>query len=383
MPNHDDISEDDQIRLDAVCEEFRTELCSEGTRPRIAEFVASVSDTLKQRLSDRLLGMELAYNARSADMPSIRDDSEVNQTRLNLQARVPRHIPSDTSKKTSLIPNEDSPETLIVQPISEKNKNLLANLNTNRSAQKNWSSSSGSASDADHIEAISPAYDDQHKYVVEEEIDRGGMGVVLKVRDLRLRRTIALKVIRGQESKETQSRKTIDEGMLHRFVREAQITGRLDHPGVVPIHELATDDENRLYFTMKFVEGETLKSVFQEHWQGSTHWTQSRVVDVIIRVCDTLAFAHSRGVIHRDLKPANIMVGKFGEVYVMDWGLAKALGEAESDLSELGAEQDESSSQQTMYGAAVGTPNYMPPANSTNWIFAQTCMLSEHFSMSC
>lgn len=361
MPDYEDISDDDQSRLDAVCKEFEIELTRDGAPPEISEFIASVPEILHEQLSDRLELIKLDYNSRSAETISIREIVNEEPSRLDPAKKIPRQIPSDSSTKTSAIPKDESPATLIVEPSSEKPANLLSKLISSPLDQSNRSSSSGPGSETDRIAEISPAYDDHHKYVVEEEIDRGGMGVVLKVRDLRLQRTIALKVIRGQENTESSSRKTIDECTLHRFVREAQITGRLDHPGVVPIHELATDDENRLYFTMKFVEGETLKSVFQEHWQGSTHWTQSRIVDVIIRVCETLAFAHSRGVIHRDLKPANIMVGKFGEAYVMDWGLAKVVGEAEADLGEFVEEQLDSSSHQTIYGAAVGTPYYMPP----------------------
>jgi len=368
MSDYQHISDDDQRLLDAICEEFEIELDKNGSRPQIADCVSRVQEPLRQRLSDRLLEIEQDDVACRAKTLSKFEPGVDHPSRLTAAVKAPRQIPADASKKTPAIPSEVSPETLIVQPISEQNRKLLSNKDGKRSTSENESPSSGSASDIDCIQTISPAYDDLHKYVVEEEIDRGGMGVVLKVRDLRLGRTIALKVIRGQENQESSSRRTIDQGMLHRFVREAQITGRLDHPGVVPIHELATDEENRLYFTMKFVEGETLKSVYQEHWNGSIQWTQSRIVDILIRVCETLAFAHSRGVIHRDLKPANIMVGKYGEVYVMDWGLAKVLGEAESDLSGLVTDQYESSSQHTMYGAAVGTPYYMAPEQAAGKI---------------
>ena len=367
MPDHEHISDDDKRLLDALCEEFERELHKNGSRPQIADFESRVQMPLRQQLSDRLHEIELDFLSRHANTLSIFEHDVDHQLRLTAAARAPRGIPSDPSRKTSAIPAEASHETLIVPQISGQNRKLLSNRDGKQPITEHGSSSSGSM-DINLIHTISPAYDDLHKYAVEEEIDRGGMGVVLKVRDLRLGRTIALKLILGQEDPESTFRRTVSESMLHRFVREAQITGRLDHPGVVPIHELATDEEDRLYFTMKFVEGETLKSVYRQHWSGSTHWTQSRVVDILIRVCETLAFAHSRDIIHRDLKPSNIMVGKYGEVYVMDWGLAKVLGEAESDLNEFAAKQDGSSSQQTMYGAAIGTPGYMAPEQAAGKI---------------
>ena len=211
------------------------------------------------------------------------------------------------------------------------------------------------------------------RYRAEGEIARGGMGSILRVHDETLRRDIAMKVVLDAKGR-PQLRDT--EGSLtpivRRFLEEAQVTAQLDHPGVVPVHELGLDAEGRLFFTMKLVKGKTLGEVFELVWQQSDDWTTTRAVQVFIRICDTLAFAHSKGVIHRDLKPANVMVGSFGEVYVMDWGLAKALGAgAEPDdvgvtpssmvrtdrLSEVREAQAE---QLTMAGSVIGTPSYMP-----------------------
>ncbi len=153
------------------------------------------------------------------------------------------------------------------------------------------------------------------------EIARGGMGAVLRVRDDVLARDLAMKVI--LEGAGTPA----SDPMTERFVTEARVTAHLDHPGVVPIHELGIDEGGRIYFTMKLVGGRTLAEILELVRRGDAHWTTQRAIALLIRVCDTLAFAHSRGVIHRDVKPANVMVGDFGEVYVMDWGLAKVLGE--------------------------------------------------------
>jgi WD40 repeat protein len=148
----------------------------------------------------------------------------------------------------------------------------------------------------------------------------------------------------------------------------------------VPVHEIGTDEHGRVYFTMRLVEGESLGAVLDKMNQGDTTWTQTRVVDALVKICDTLAFAHSRGVVHRDLKPANIMVGRFGETYVMDWGLAKVLPgrshpgperaarDKESVLpsisqgDEYGLAQDDAGpADLTAAGMVLGTPAFMPP----------------------
>src|SRR5262249_28924939 len=112
--------------------------------------------------------------------------------------------------------------------------------------------------------------------------------------------------------------------LCQRFVEEARVAGRLQHPGVVPVYALGEAGPGRPYFTMKLVEGRTLAELLRE--RAAPGPKLSRFLMIFEQVCQTLAYAHSKGVIHRDLKPANIMVGAFGEVQVMDWGLAKVLG---------------------------------------------------------
>ena len=118
----------------------------------------------------------------------------------------------------------------------------------------------------------------------------------------------------------------LDSRRLSRFLEEAQITGQLDHPGIVPVHELGLDDRGRVYFTMRSCAGATCGR--SSSWSSAQRraGTRTRALGVILKVCEAMAYAHAKGVIHRDLKPANIMVGRFGEVYVMDWGLARVLG---------------------------------------------------------
>ena len=212
------------------------------------------------------------------------------------------------------------------------------------------------------------------RYENRGEIAHGGMGAILEVWDADLRRTLAMKVIR-QSAPRTASE--IDGGLLARFLDEAQVTGQLEHPGIVPVHELGLDPDGRVYFTMPLIKGRTLSAVFELVEAGDEEWTMVRALDAILRACEALAYAHSKGVIHRDVKPDNIMVGEFGEVYVMDWGLAKVFTDdgpstAETEEPRKAVEgvttgsgarhgQRESSATRTVVGDVVGTPAYMPP----------------------
>src|SRR5688500_1375331 len=164
------------------------------------------------------------------------------------------------------------------------------------------------------------------RYQIEGEIGRGGMGAILRAFDPDLRRVLAMKVALEQDAA-TDARQR---QRLGRFLEEAQITGQLDHPGVVPVHELGLDAQGRLYFTMRLVRGQELGAIYELASKGRDDWSTVRVLGVLLKVCEAMAYAHSKGVIHRDLKPANVMVGRFGEVYVMDWGLAKVIGRDDS-----------------------------------------------------
>jgi formylglycine-generating enzyme required for sulfatase activity/serine/threonine protein kinase len=213
------------------------------------------------------------------------------------------------------------------------------------------------------------------RYQTRGEVARGGMGLILRVWDEDLRRELAMKVVLGESG--TAKTAEIAPKTLGRFLEEAQVTGQLDHPGIVPVHELGLDERGAVFFTMRLVRGRDLKEIFEHVHAGDSEWTLTRVLWVLLKVCDALAYAHSKGVIHRDLKPANIMVGRFGEVYVMDWGLARVLGQPdrhdlrlrteESNLSFVQSERRADASHSadsvlfTMDGDVVGTPAYMSP----------------------
>ena len=201
------------------------------------------------------------------------------------------------------------------------------------------------------------------RYLIENEIARGGMGAVLRAVDCDIRREVAVKYLLDQTNVAKKAR----------FVEEAQITGQLEHPNIVPIHELGVDGRQRLFFSMKMVKGRSLAQVLDELRQrpaAERDYSLPKLLTVLVGVCNALAYAHSRGVVHRDLKPANIMLGDFGEVYVMDWGLAKVVGREAADATVAsmslppGAQvltNRELEPDLTQEGSILGTPVYMPP----------------------
>jgi serine/threonine protein kinase len=211
-------------------------------------------------------------------------------------------------------------------------------------------------------------------FVFGKQIAKGGMGAILEGEDCKLGRTIAVKVMLDPHASSEQAR---------RFVQEAAVLGRLEHPNIVPIHDLGRDSEGALYYTMKLVKGRTLQDILndlrQEKKEALEHYTLDRLLTIFRKVCDALAFAHASNIIHRDLKPENVMVGEFGEVLVMDWGIAKLLGSNDEtrmrndevpdaahssfDIphSSFTAPSGTGSFTATMDGAVMGTPNYMSP----------------------
>lgn len=196
-------------------------------------------------------------------------------------------------------------------------------------------------------------------------LGRGGMGEVRLCRDERIGRNIALKVIRKSRASRARPRA--------RFEREAKIQGQLEHPAVVPVYDLGEGVDGRTYFTMKQVEGRSLDEVIKASRDGDAEilaeYPRQRLLEAFVRVCLTVEYIHERGVLHRDLKPSNVMLGKFGEVYLLDWGLAKLLSadSPDDDPDEVPSGGDTSAPTiaseegQTAAGELMGTPGYMAP----------------------
>jgi tetratricopeptide (TPR) repeat protein len=203
---------------------------------------------------------------------------------------------------------------------------------------------------------IDPGEEVGGRYRLGEEIARGGMGVVYAARDLVLDRDIGLKTLRQSPP--------AGSPLARRFREEARITGQLQHPGIPPVHDLGALADGRPFLAMKLIKGRTLADLLGER-PGPSH-DRARFVAVFEQICQAVGYAHAHRVIHRDLKPANVMVGAFGEVQVMDWGLAKVLtegrsagpGPEEAPGTEIRSPRD--AGEVTQAGAVVGTPAFMP-----------------------
>ena len=192
------------------------------------------------------------------------------------------------------------------------------------------------------------------RYELGERIGRGGMGAVYAARDAALDREVALKVLDL----------ALDDADAARLAREARILARLEHPGIVPVHDVGTLADGRVFYTMKRVRGLRL----DEHVRALDAGDASRGaagalaerLRLFARICDAVAFAHAHGVVHRDLKPENVMVGAFGEVLVLDWGIAKVLG-AGDEPPPAAMPARAGDAERTQPGAILGTPGYMAP----------------------
>jgi serine/threonine protein kinase/formylglycine-generating enzyme required for sulfatase activity len=215
------------------------------------------------------------------------------------------------------------------------------------------------------------------KYVRREAIGQGGMAQVFRAWDTRLHRELAVKVVR-----ETATNSDMV-GRLARFLSEAHVTARLEHPGIVPTYDLG-HGEDGLFFTMRLVRGRTLREVARLARRKEQGWTLTRALQVVLKVCETMAYAHGRGVVHRDLKPANVMVGEFGQVYVVDWGLA--LGRSQESGGAAASDAADSAALPTISheGMVLGTPSYMAPEQARGEsrgplldVYALGCILYE------
>ncbi len=209
-----------------------------------------------------------------------------------------------------------------------------------------------------------------HRYVIRKFHARGGIGEVWLAEDAEIGREVALKRLKPNH-----------EDARDRFLAEAQVTGQLEHPGIVPVHDLGLDDEGQPFYIMTFIRGRTLKDAIADYHADSapvrggragtepTEVHLCRLLEVFIRVCQATAYAHSRGVIHRDLKPDNVMLGEYGETLVLDWGMAKVQSQPDPPDSSAASSgsppavhlSPSGETPQTQAGQVMGTPSYMSP----------------------
>lgn len=207
-------------------------------------------------------------------------------------------------------------------------------------------------------QALRDTAPDAERYELGAPVGQGGMGTVYRAFDRTLEREVAVKVLRVGVT---------EPGTAARLEREARILARLEHPGIVPIHDAGTLPDGRIYYVMKLVRGERLERIAQTV-------PTAEVLRLFLRICETVGFAHAQGIVHRDLKPSNIMVGSFGEVLVLDWGIARLTRDPETDRrdappadSDVGTLGEGADPTDTAPGTVLGTPGYMAPEQAQGW----------------
>ncbi len=205
-------------------------------------------------------------------------------------------------------------------------------------------------------------FDGRERFEKLKLLGEGGLGEVVGALDHDIGRKVAIKRLHAHVR---------SPAALARFVDEIRTIGKLEHPNIIPIHDVGTDADGELYFVMKYVDGETLESVIQKLADGDREYhhvyTFERRVEIFRALLEALAFAHDKGVVHRDIKPANVMIGKYGEVLLMDWGVAKSLNSTTPELPFTdgppapATPRSTSRAFETQLGSLVGTPFYMSP----------------------
>ena len=208
------------------------------------------------------------------------------------------------------------------------------------------------------VEAKKPETKTDRRLTTGSQFEEGGMSVLMDAVDTNLMRSVAMKILREDMNK--------DELALSRMVVEAQIMGQLDHPNIVPVYELGIEKKKRLFYTMKRVHGNALDElIYDQDLSSRTDGDLFPLIQIMLKVCDALSYAHSKGVLHRDLKPENVMVGEFGQVFLMDWGIARIKESSKSSPGDLDVprinKRRRLSPIEEKQGAVVGTPCYMSP----------------------
>lgn len=186
-----------------------------------------------------------------------------------------------------------------------------------------------------------------------DQLGKGAMGEVALVRDNDIRRTVAVKYLRSEIAS--------DEGALLRFADEVRVVGQLEHPSIVPVYDVGVDEAGQHFIVMKHLQGETMEAIIEKLRAGDAaavaRFTPEHRAHLFLQILEAIRYAHARGVIHRDIKPANIMIGPYGEVTMMDWGIAKPIGASDDEAPAVDAPR----LLETQAGALTGTPLYMSP----------------------
>ncbi|MEZ6089615.1 MAG: protein kinase [Pirellulaceae bacterium] len=350
--------------VDKLCDDFQSALSS-GERPRIENALLEAPEQERLEALHRLLRLEVTFRKHSGQAPTIDEyvarfpDAEnqihlvFSETAETAEAdKPPADEPSDTGNRPTIegeLTESFHPE---VQPFS-------AFSAASNDDDPRWKP----------LERIHPPRGgsnpaSESRFQKLKSHAQGGLGEVFRAEDSELNRTVALKEIQAKYSHDAASRM--------RFVLEAEVTGQLEHPGIVPIYSLGRYNDGRPYYAMRFIQGISLHEAIKSYHQTRPVMTSANYYELamqqllrrFIDVCHAIDYAHHRGVLHRDIKPANVMLGNFGETLVVDWGLAKLLDVPTSDSS-LATQQDDFQLIHTQSGAAVGTPHYMSPEQAS------------------
>ncbi len=329
---------DDSLAIDElineICEQFEEDW--QVRRPQIAEYLRLAPPQHHATLIAELLPVDIAYRVKAGETPSANDYLQ----------QLPQH--QDTVAKAFDTVDEkydagtvDQTEYMTPPPDASLTETVAF--------------SGGGSSHAPHVATVV-----ELKLV--ELIGRGGIGEIWRARDPKFARDLAVKVLRAERAS--------DPGIVARFNREADLAGSLEHPGIPPVHDRGRLPDGRDFFAMKLIQGRTFSEVLK---QGDA---TPQCLEVLQQVAEAVGYAHDRGVIHRDLKPANVMVGAFGEVQVMDWGMAKKLNSSppddlpeaeettqpeELDAAAEAAATDDNGLELSQDGQVMGTVPYMPP----------------------
>lgn len=344
-------------RIDEACDRFEADWAA-GRRPRIEQVLEAEPGPWRPELLRHLLAVELAYRRRAGEVP---EPEEYRRRFPEHAAPIDRAFEREAALARPRGPGPPFTAIRLQGPAGPGVLDTIA-LSIGLVPRVLLRDTAPGEAPGPIVRPNGNSAEAGIRYRIDGEIARGGMGTILKGRDPDLGRDVALKVLREDLR--------ADAELVRRFVEEAQIGGQLLHPGVVPIYELGTLADRRPFFAMKLVKGHTLAQILAlRHGPASE---LPRFLSIFEAVCQTVAYAHARGVIHRDLKPSNVMVGSFGEVQVMDWGLAKVLtrggavddagaGRTREETVIATARSGEADSDLSHPGSAMGTPSYMAP----------------------
>jgi tetratricopeptide (TPR) repeat protein/tRNA A-37 threonylcarbamoyl transferase component Bud32 len=358
-------------RLEPILELFERAL-SRGERPALEAFVPALPPAERRALLAELAHAELEFRLKAAEPARVEDyltryhelrsDPGVLLSLIRAEYRVRRQREPalQCAEYEARFPEQGAAWGSVLSEATDPEAGAAADGRPARVA-----------AGLEPVEAGAgprPALARLGDFRVLDEIGRGGMGIVYRARDEALGRDVAVKLLAD--------RYLAGSAVAQRFAREAQITGQLQHPGIPAVHQVGTLADGRPFLAMKLIKGSTLADILKQRRDPSAG--RSPMLAIFEAVCQAVGYAHAHRVIHRDLKPANVMVGAFGEVQVMDWGLAKVLGEESPGAAEaLAADQTRAGTQisptpeagsETQAGSLVGTPSFIAPEQAVGEI---------------